>query len=417
MVNSKKLLSIFLAVVMVFSVLSVMASAYTVGPEVPGDINFKYSVEKVDTVPETAAGSAEYTADNIYAVTVWMQSDSAVTVMTAPIHFDKTLFSPIMLFDGEVTYPHGAGFSVDDYYSNMGEGALYAYSFGDYMNNTGMYKADGSTATTKALAKCIGLGNSNTAGVTVNAELVSPDHTLYNKWGAGLPDNAGVMYIQLDVTGKAKTAYLNTIEGIETSKAWNRMVTVYFEAISNDVSGAEFGVYTDDCFTVDGATDEYAGYFTAATTAIVGNPNKNVVSNAVIEAAAEPVVYHVKNQIQWADQAAGTVNLGVVAGFDIEDIAIAFNEAGTSTNVTSVGATVEINNGSDTKEERFVYAANNGDSYYFRTVINGVDKNYDGDIVVTPFVVMNDADETTYYADAITITADDLATYVAKLPA
>jgi len=138
---------------------------------------------------------------------------------------------------------------------------------------------------------------------------------------------------------------------------------------------------------------------------------------AITVGAAGPVVYHVKNQIQWADKDAGTVNLGVVAGFDVEDIAIAFNEAGTSTNVAKVGATVEINNGSDTKEERFVYAANNGDSYYFRTVINGVDKNYDGDIVVTPFVVMNDADETTYYADAITITADDLATYVAKLPA
>ena len=48
MKNSKKLLSLFLAVVMIFSMISVVASAYTVGPEKAGDINIKYTVEKVD---------------------------------------------------------------------------------------------------------------------------------------------------------------------------------------------------------------------------------------------------------------------------------------------------------------------------------------------------------------------------------
>ncbi len=412
MKSSKKLLSFFLAVVMVFSVLTVMASAYTVGPEVAGNINFKYTVEKVDTVPETAAGSAEYTADNIYAVSIWMQSNSAVTAFTAPIHFNKTLFSPIMLFDGEVTYPHGAGFSVDDYYSTMGEGAIYAYSEGDYLKNTGMYKQDGSTATTKALAKCIGLGNANSAGVAITAELVSPDHSLYSKWGAGLPEKTGVMYVNLDVTSVTKTAYLNTIEGITASTDWNKMFTVYFESLTDDVTGAEFGVYTEDCFTVDGITDEYAAYFTSATTSVVGNPTKNVVSNAKIE--AEKLVYHVKNQIQWADKDANTVNLGVVAGFDIEDIAINFNDFGTSTDVTAVGAKVTINGKDDTKTERFVYAMNDGASYYFRAVIENVSADYEGDIVVTPFV---EKGEDTFEGDPVTIDAAELAKLVAKLPA
>lgn len=415
MVNSKKLLSLFLAVVMVFSVLTVMASAYTVGPEVDGDINVKYSVEKVDMVPETSAGSAEYTADNIYAVSIWMKSNKAVNVLTAPVHFNKALFSPIMLFDGEVTYPYGAGFTADDYYSNMGEGALYAYAEGDYLKNTGMYKANGTTATTKALAKCIGLGNPNSEGVSITAELVSPDHPLYSKWGAGLPADTGVMYVNLDVVGITKTAYLNTIEGINTNTDWNKMFTVYFEAIAEDVAGAEFGVYTDDCFTVDGASDDAGyGYFVSATTSVVGNPNKNVVENAVIAAAASNPVYHVKNQIQWADKAANTVNLGVVAGFDVADIAINFDEAGTSTDVDFVGATVTIGGTDATKYERFVYEANDGASYYFRTVVENVPADYDGDIVVTPFVVKGDD---TFYGDAITISAADLATYVGKLPA
>ena len=192
MVKSKKLLSLFLAVVMTLSVFTVMASAYTMGPEVAGNINYKYTVEKVSTVPATEAGSFEYTADNIYAVSVWMQSDDPVMKIIVPFHFDKTLFSPIMLFDGDFTYPHGAGFGVDDYYDTMEEGTVYAYSEGDYLLNTGMYKANGAEATSKALAKCIGLGNSNSTGVTVVANLVSPDHPNYGKWGAGLPANTGV---------------------------------------------------------------------------------------------------------------------------------------------------------------------------------------------------------------------------------
>lgn len=308
MVNSKKLLSLFLAVVMILSTFSVMAFAYTVGPEVAGDINFKYTVEKVDTVPETAAGSAEWTADNIYAVSVWMQCDSAVPTMTAPVHFDKTLFSPITLSDGECTYPYGAGFGVDDYYDTMGEGAVYAYSLGDYMNNTGMYKANGTAATTKALAKCIGLGNANSEGVDVIAELVGPGHPLYNKWGAGLSENTGVLYVNLDVASKTKTAYLNTIEGITTSQDWNKMFTFYFEAIADDVTGAEFGVFTDDCYTVDGFTDDAGyGYFVNATTSVLSNPNKNVVSNAVVEETVVPsIITNGKPGIRFEKNADGT---------------------------------------------------------------------------------------------------------------
>lgn len=379
MVKSKKLLSLFLAVVMTLSVCSVMAFAYTVGPEVDGALNVKYTVEKATTVPETAAGSAEYTADNIYAVSVWMQCDYAVEVLTAPLHFDKTLFAPIMLFDGEVTYPAGAGFGVDDYYDNMTEGTLYAYAEGDYLNNTGMYKADGSTATTKALAKCIGLGNSNSAGVAITAELVGPGHPLYSKWGEGLPDNTGVMYVNLDVASTAKTAYLNTISGITTSTDWNKMFTFYFETLDGvtpaDIAGAEFGVYTDDCFTVDGSCDKNAGYFVSATARQSYNPDKNVVSNAVIEVAAGPEVVALDDTMARMDvwSAAETTNTfdGGLIG-QINNAALTFTD-GECNEIESIEVYA---NGQKMGNAYQVYKVNDT-TYQFRAVILNMDKTAD----------------------------------------
>ena len=316
MVKSKKLLSLFLAVVMVLSVFTVMASAYTrVETEDTADIDLKYTVEKVDTVPETEAGSAEWSADNIYAVTIWMKSPKAVTTLNAPVHYNKTLFAPITLSDGECTYPYGAGLDQDSYYSDMGEGAIYAYTLGDYMNNTGMYKADGSKATTKALAKCIGLGNSNSDGVTVVTELVSPDAPTYNKWGAGLPSNAGVVFFSLDVTGGTKTAYLNTIEGITTNTGWNKMFTLYFEAIADDVTGAEFGIYTDAAFGPDGNYDSMStGYFFGATSSKNEVPSINFTANAVVEEAKDPSpVFNKNSQIRFNAAPVGDAK----ADFDV----------------------------------------------------------------------------------------------------
>ncbi len=422
MVNSKKLLSLFLAVVMVFSALTVMASAYTVGDTESSDVNVKYTVEKIDTVPANdEAGSEEYSADNLYAVSIWMKASMGVDSFTAPVHYNKTLFSPITLVAEGATFPYGMGMDQDTYYTDMGEGAIYAYSLGDYMNNTGMYKADGSKATTKALAKCIGLGNSNSAGVTVTTELVSPDHNLYSKWGKGLSADTGVLYFNLDVQCVSKSAYLNTIEGINYNTDWNKMFTVYFEAIAEDVNGADFGVSTADCFKVEAVFDTtgsgyYTGTYDNRLAAI------NVSGNAVVEASAPSnPIYHVKNQIQWADKAANTVNLGVVAGFDIADIAIEFYNgedggvAGKSKNVDKVGAVVTIGDSApQTNFEKYVYSANDGASYYFRAVIAGVPADYDGDIVVTPLVWMT-GEEAPMYGEAITITADKLAAYVGKL--
>ncbi len=344
MVKSKKLLSLFLAVVMVLSVFTVMASAYTrVETEGTADIDIKYTVEKVGVLPETAAGSAEFAGDNFYAVTIWMKSAKAIDLLTAPIHYNKTLFAPISLSDGECTYPVGAGMDQDSYYSEMGEGAIYVYSLGDYMNNTGMYKANGTTATTKALAKCIGLGNSNASAVKVTSEIVSPDHPLYNKWGAGLPADTGVVYANIVANTALKNAYFNTLEGITTYTDWVNMFTLYFEAIAEDVTGAEFGVYTDDCFTVDGNYDA-SGYSYYASTAEYDArvPSMNVVSNAVVEAAAEPSpVYNLTSQIRFNGPVDGDYapfDVRTRAAMTAEDFAaICGADTDAVNNITKVG--------------------------------------------------------------------------------
>ena len=288
--NSKKLLSFFLAVVMVLSVFTVMASAYTIGgAEGASDVDFKYTVEKVDVLPETEAGSVELAGDNFYAVTLWMKSAKPIDTIIAPFHYNKTLFAPITLSDGEVTYPTGAGLDPDTYCTDMGDGTNYLYTLGDYMNNTGMYTAAGATTTNKALAKCIGLGNANAAAIKVQTEFVSLDHANYAKWSANLPADTGIVFAKVDVATNAKTAYLNTIEGITTNADWNRMFTVYFEAIADDVAGAEFGVFADTAFGPDACYDANGkGYYESATKYDPRVPTINYVSNAVVEEAAAP---------------------------------------------------------------------------------------------------------------------------------
>ena len=435
---SKKLLSLFLVVVMIASVFTVMPYAYTVGSEVAGNINYRYTVEKVDTVPATDAGSEEYTADNIYAVTVWAKCDLPMMNLTMPVHYDKTLFAPITLVADGVTYPVGAGLDPETYYTDMGEGALYAYSFGDYMNNTGMYKANGTEATTKALAKCIGLGNANSAGIDVMAEYLSPDHSLYATWNEGLPENTGIMYANIKVTGKTKTAYFNTISGIETNTGWNRMFTFYFESLDGvsavDALGAEFGVYTDDCFTVDGTVDEAGyGYFVNATTTVVGNPTKNIVSNAVLSP-----VYNKTSQIRYT----GAVN-GDYAPFDIRSRAridadlfkdLCGDDAEAEGAITAVGfvfadatagtfdmaaAKAVVESKTDSGIYKYVECteivknANDGD-YFWSCLVTGAE--YEGEMNAMGFITVGG---TTYYVNAEQYTDFSILydTYATNIPA
>ena len=315
MVKSKKLLSLFLAVVMLLSVFTVMAFAYTVGPEDANSINIKYGVEKVSSAP-MADGSDAYTGDDIYAVTVYAKATKGIDTFTAPVHFNKDHFSPILYVEGDVyvgTDTWAEDFGVEN----------CVYTLGAYMQNVDMYDKNGAVTTKTMSAVAYGLGNAKATEVGVVTEYISADHSLYNKWHAGLADNAGVMYVQLDASLNAKNCYLNVPTGFAPSADYVSMFTFYFqrnEGVTDaDVVGDEFGVYTDDCYTVDGTTDNGdKGYYTKATY-VAGNPNKNVVSNAVVEAPAVPtsIVNPMKGQIRFDKNENG----GYAGTFDVRAIA------------------------------------------------------------------------------------------------
>lgn len=440
MVKSKKLLSLFLAVVMLVSTFTVMASAaYTVGPDIADGANVKYTIERVSSVPETEAGSM-YMEGDFYAVTIWLKASKGVDNFTAPIHYNKTLFAPVMLTDGELTYPKGAEMDQDTYYTDMsGDAAVYAYSLGDYMNNTGMYTATGATAKSKALAKCIGLGNSNSAGVPVIAELVSPDHPLYNKWGAGLPENTGVMYFNIDVSCNAKTAYLNTISGINFDTGWNRMITAYFETLDGvsreDIEAAEFGVYTDDCFTVDINFDSTgSGYYVSAAAYKAVLANANVSGNDFIA-----TVKSLKGQIRFDKNADGTYAntfdvraLATISGADFIDIfgdeAAAeemIQEAGfvfanganvTAPSMDAVKALVENGtqaSGYTKKTIGFISSSVQPGDYVFSCIVNNVgDADKTNSLVAVGYIkyVKDGQTRYAYYPAAQTISFNELYT-------
>lgn len=125
-------------------------------------------------------------------------------------------------------------------------------------------------------------------------------------------------------------------------------------------------------------------------------------------------VYHVANQVQKNAEDASLINIGVKGGFKASDIAIAFNDAGTSTNVKNVGAKVTINGVTQTGTERFVYDVNgDGSEYQFRAVINGVDPSNASEIKVVLYVEMTDG--TTHEANEVTISTSDIAALAAKV--
>lgn len=143
------------------------------------------------------------------------------------------------------------------------------------------------------------------------------------------------------------------------------------------------------------------------------NATKCFASLEFAKAAAKKV-YHVANQVQKNADDASLINIGVKGGFKASDIAIAFNDAGTSTNVKNVGAKVTINDVTQTGTERFVYDVNgDGSEYQFRAVINGVDPSNASEIKVVLYVEMTDG--TTHEANEVTISTSDIAALAAKV--
>lgn len=98
---------------------------------------------------------------------------------------------------------------------------------------------------------------------------------------------------------------------------------------------------------------------------------------------------YLKTQCQWADgNTAGNLNVGISATFSTANYPIAFNEAGTSTNVTAVGVDVTSGAYTTTQETQFVYEVD-ATTYRYRAVITGVPHDASGELTVQFYIVIN----------------------------
>lgn len=144
-----------------------------------------------------------------------------------------------------------------------------------------------------------------------------------------------------------------------------------YDAFSSDA--AMGGVY--------GYTDDY-GYGTAVNYGL-GTATIHVGAATVADPA------YLKTQCQWADgNTAGNLNVGISATFSTDNYPIAFNEAGTSTNVTAVGVDVTSGAYTTTQETQFVYEVD-ATTYRYRAVITGVPHDASGELTVQFYIVIN----------------------------
>lgn len=349
MSKAPKILSLLLVCVMLFATLFIPASAavFTRGDEDPAKINIKYEVAKVDQAQTQDGTGNVYTGDDIYAVTVYAKASQGIDTLQATIHYNKKHFAPMMLWDAEYGDLYVGN---DTYYADMGEGASYMYALGAAWNNTGMYRANGSTASSTGLAKVIGLGNSNASPVAINVEYVSPDHPNFVDYNPGLDvENYGIIYANLDDAVLPKNAYLNVVEGVTINQDWVNMITLYFQRLpgvtDEECVGDVFGTITDCTKGIDGTTDASGNPSYAPNTWSSGNPGCNIVSNAVVtaEEPAGPAVTKTQAEVKMTlnedktavDYAAAPFQFRVISSISEDDWNTYFK--GDGSNIESVG--------------------------------------------------------------------------------
>ena len=286
---SKKILSVVLAVLMLVSVCMVPSSAAALdGTEDASKINVKYEVTQPESIYD---GSLEAVDGNIYAVTVYAKAAYGINVLQVPLYFDADLFAPIMWADDDPWGNEAAG--VDGWYDNNGEALIYDFGKGEAWSDTSWYRTNGNTATSTGNARFIGLGNASvTAPLMYKAEYVESTNTeIYDAY-TGSPDDKfdGYMYCFF-LNNQSKTAYMNGIAN-KVVTDYVSMMTIYFirqEGVTaEECVGAEFGwAEGGDWLTqTNWDTSGSPSYF--ASTYVEGKPGAKYVSNAVVEAAAEP---------------------------------------------------------------------------------------------------------------------------------
>ena len=131
----------------------------------------------------------------------------------------------------------------------------------------------------------------------------------------------------------------------------------------------------------------FANHASVGLTTYIPNTPSTTLKIGVTAPAYD--LFHVQNQYR---PNGDNYDIGVKFGFKAEDIAIAFNEKGTSTNVTAVGADIYV--GEDKVdgvfESQYVYDINGDESeFHYRVIIEGLAKADDTKYTIKPYVVID----------------------------
>ena len=260
----------------------------------------------------------------------------------------------------------------------------------------------------------------NTTAIAYNSKVIGPmsdsdDISVHGMAGLLAGYDSTMSYV--DFTCGGSPADENTAEGWDSAIAYayaddtettttpsgTTALCTFQMKLADDVADGEYVVGFNQTAYSD---DQQVGFINdAVNCGIYGQdpswygylaPNQNYTFNdctITVGEAAKPITF-VKTQAQWVDgdNTQPNWNLGIVGTFNSSDIAIAFNEAGTSENVSEVGVTVDSGSYSATETTRFVY--DNGDgTYSYRAVIKNIpyDVAAGTEITVTFFAMVEGA--------------------------
>ena len=327
MLNFKKVISVFIAVVMALGCMSVMAFAHTsTWTEDPSTVNLKYEVTQVPSVT-MSDGTGTYTAvdNDIYAVTVYAKTPALTGIMylQVPFQYDVRYFEPVMTIDAGTLYC-----AYDGWYTDIGITDV-CYSLPERYYDTNAYDANGAVTTSSLKIKCFGLGHSSAGTCAFGSYYYGLDDPATTAMEAckGLGENIRVCALTLDNSSMvAKTAYLNAVEG-KIPTDWVEMGTLYFHRVSGvseaDAVGQVIGIADGANFGTQLSTRtttaaQPAGYLGSHT-----NPKyeANYVSNAVVPAAAASILKYSKAQIRFKGITATSGPSTYEGTFDVRTVA------------------------------------------------------------------------------------------------
>lgn len=321
---SVKILSLMMVLIVACTALVIPASA------ADGTVAVTYSVAKYDGVDTTGA-----TADDIYAVTVYLNNTNPINSLLFPIYYRSDLFTPI----------DGADMSIMDwnYTIDFGAGlvrAAYAIPEGSDLADTNKYNKANVAAANRvvnARGAISGLGKGDVASAITNLDTRNPEESL--AWWGEL-DSSKYGVITLQYSGQNNYCNLQAY-GVETP-----LIQILFKRNAGvtdaDVVGAQFGYVEGATVNNDNSveTDVTKFYYDKTSTAGIAAMTANYCT---VEAAAEPSPVVAKtSQIRYngpvdGDYAPFDVRTRAALSVDDFNALCTYDAATKATNIDKVG--------------------------------------------------------------------------------